>query len=65
MHIGQKIKEVFKERGITVVAFARAISCSRENIYRIFKNDNIDVRQLKRIGHILGHDFFKDISECD
>lgn len=65
MHIGQRIKEVFIERGITVVEFARAISCSRENVYRIFKNDSIDIRQLKRIGRILKHDFFKDISECD
>ena len=65
MHIGQRIKEVLKERGITVVAFARAISCSRENVYRIFKNDNIDVHQLKRIGRILDYNFFKDISECD
>lgn len=65
MHIGQRIKEVFEDRGITVVSFARAIPCSRENVYRIFKNDNIDIHQLKRIGHILDHDFFKDISECD
>lgn len=65
MHIGQRIKEVLKERGITVVAFARSIPCSRENVYRIFKNDNIDIHQLKRISKVLEHDFFKDISECD
>ena len=65
MHIGQRIKEVFNERGITVVSFARSIPCSRENVYRIFKNDNIDILQLKRIGQVLHHDFFKDISECD
>lgn len=65
MHIGHRIKEVFKERGITVVAFARAIPCSRENVYRIFKNENIDILLLKRIGQVLEHDFFKDISECD
>lgn len=65
MHIGQRIKEVFNERGITVVAFARAIPCSRENIYRIFKSDNIDILLLMRISHVLDHDFFKDISECD
>lgn len=64
MHIGERIKEVFKERGITVVAFARSIPCSRENVYRIFKNENIDILQLMRIGKVLEHDFFKDISEC-
>lgn len=65
MHIGKRIKEVFQERRITVVAFARSIPCSRENVYRIFKNVNIDILQLKRIGQVLDHDFFKDISECD
>lgn len=65
MHIGQRIKEVVKERGITVAAFARLIPCSRENVYRVFKNDNIDILQLKRISKILDHNFFKDISECD
>lgn len=65
MHIGERIKEVFKERGITVVEFACSIPCSRENVYRIFKNANIDILRLKRIGRVLKHDFFKDISECD
>lgn len=64
MHIGQRIKEVVKERGITVVTFARSIPCSRENVYRIFKNENIDIFLLKRISHVLDYDFFKDISEC-
>lgn len=65
MHIGQRIKDVFIERGITVVSFARSIPCSRENVYRIFKNENIDILQLKRIGRILGHDFFKELSDHD
>ena len=64
MHIGTRIKEVFQERRITVVAFARSIPCSRENVYRIFKNENIDILQLKRIGQVLEHDFFMDLSEC-
>lgn len=65
MHIGQRIKEIIKKRGLTVVSFAKAIPCSRENIYRIFKNENIDILLLKRIGQILEFDFFKDISDCD
>lgn len=65
MHIGARIKEVFKSRALTVVALAQAIPCSRENVYRIFKNDNIDIFLLKRIGQILEHDFFKDLSEYD
>ena len=65
MHIGEQIKEVFKKQGMSAVEFARAISCSRENVYRIFKKDNIDIHLLKRIGHVLEHDFFIDISKCE
>lgn len=63
MHIGRRINEVVKERKMTVVDFARAIPCSRENAYKIFRKDNIDVKQLGRICQVLKHDFFLEISE--
>lgn len=50
---------------MTMVGFARALPCSRENAYRIIKKDNIDIRQLKRISLVLKHNFFKDLSECE
>ena len=65
LHIGKRIKEVVKERGMTVVDFARALPCTRENVYRIYQKNNLDIRQLKRIGKVLNYDFFKEISECD
>lgn len=65
LHIGRRIQEVVKEQGMTVVAFAQALPCSRETAYRIFQKDSIDTRQLKRICTILEHDFFKEISECN
>ncbi len=64
LHIGKRIQEVVKERGMTVVDFARALPCSRENAYKIFRKDDIDVRQLGRICQVLKHDFFLDLSEC-
>ena len=50
---------------MTMVGFARALPCSRENAYRIIKKDNIDIRQLKRISMILDFEFFKEISARD
>lgn len=64
MHIGQRIKEVVKEREMTVVDFARALPCSRENVYKLFRKDNIDVKQLCHICRVLNHDFFQELSEC-
>ena len=64
MHIGQRIKKVVKEREMTVVDFARALPCSRENVYKLFRKDNIDVKHLSRICLVLEHDFFLELSEC-
>ena len=64
IHIGKRIQEVVEERGMTVVDFARAIPCSRENVYKIFRKDNIDIKQLAHICQVLSHDFFLELSEC-
>lgn len=62
VHIGREIQKHVLDKGMTVVAFARSIPTSRENAYRIFKKDNIDIKMLQRICHILDHDFFQDLS---
>lgn len=64
MHVGKRIQEVVKERGLTVVGFSRALPCSRENAYKIFHRNSIDSGLLERICQVLDHDFFKDFSEC-
>lgn len=63
MDIGERIKQVLKDSGMTISHFAQALSCSRENVYRILKKNNIDILLLTRIGEVLEHDFFKDISD--
>lgn len=65
MKIGHRIRQIFdtKPRTCTVTWFARNLNCERRNIYRIFERDNIDIRLLARIGAILQHDFFADISD--
>jgi len=58
IHIGRKIKHVFKKKGMTVSGFGRQINKSRENVYSIFKRKTIDTGLLETISKVLEHDFF-------
>ena len=42
MHIGKMIREVLRERQMTVVSFAERLSCTRENAHRILNKVNMD-----------------------
>ena len=58
IHIGQRIREVFTTKGISVTEFARRINKSRENIYSIFSRKTIDTGLLLTISKVLEYDFF-------
>ena len=58
IHIGQLIEQTLKEQGRTVTWFAGRLCCTRPNVCKIFKNDNIDIKHLSRISDILQVDFF-------
>ena len=60
IHIGQKIREIFETKGISVVEFAKRINTSRENVYGIFKRKTIDVELLFHISEVLEYNFFQD-----
>lgn len=59
IHIGQLIKQELENQGRTVVWFAKRLSYSRTNVYKIFDRPTIDVDVLMRISILLGTDFFK------
>ena len=63
MHIGQHIKEVMRQKGVTATQLAKDICCARTHIHRIFLKDNIDIALLKRISSALNYDFFHDLSD--
>ena len=63
MHIGHLIQQKVSEKGMTVVAFARKLSCTRVNAYKLFSRSSIDTETLMRISLILDFDFFKELSE--
>lgn len=58
VHIGGKIKKVFKKRGMTVSELGRRINKSRENVYSIFRRKTVDTGLLQKISEVLEHDFF-------
>ena len=64
-HIGKMIKAEFERmpRSYTVARFARQLNCRRGNIHDIFKRETIDTELLERISRLLGHDFFRDLSD--
>ena len=62
-HIGHLIRQEVERQGLTVVALARKLSCSRTNIYKIFDRQSIDTDQLFRISSLLHTDFFHIYSE--
>lgn len=58
MHIGELIKQQIKDSQISIVWFARQLSYSRANVYKIFASQSIDTNTLYRISLILKFDFF-------
>lgn len=63
IHIGKLIEKTLHEQGRSVTWFAIQLCCTRPNVYKIFRKENIDVHLLWRISCILNHNFFKDISD--
>lgn len=65
VHIGKFIQQKLKEDGHSVTWFASKICCTRSNVYKIFANDNIDIKLLKRISLVLDFNFFDVLAqEC-
>ena len=58
VRIGQLIKERVDASGMSKSEFARRINTTPQNAYGIFKRKSIDTDMLKRIGEVLGYDFF-------
>ena len=63
LHIGQLIKAVFDESGMTVSEFARQIHLERSTVYGIFERPSIDSILLARISFVLKHNFLSDIEQ--
>ena len=63
LHIGQMIKAVFDESGMTVSEFARQIHLERSTVYSLFERQSVDSIQLAKISLVLKHNFLSDIEQ--
>ena len=61
IHIGKIIQNKMEEGGRTASWLANKLSCTRQNIYKIYDKTNIDLIQLLQICRALNHNFLKDV----
>ena len=61
--IGGLIKEQFEKSNLSIDEFACLIACKRDNVYDIFRREQINTDLLFIISKILKFDFFKIYSE--
>ena len=61
IHIGKLIQSFVKENRINSAQLARDIGKTRQNIYDLYKRDDVEVKLLLSISKVLKHNFFEDI----
>lgn len=62
-HVGKSIREELSRQGRTITWLAGEVHCTRENLYRVFRQSWINTDTLFKISEALQHDFFKECSE--
>jgi predicted transcriptional regulator len=63
IHIGQLIKKVVRESNIKDVDFAKKISKSKQNVYDLYKRNDVEVKLLLTVSQALDYDFFQHFSK--
>jgi len=63
IHAGRLIERKLHEQGKTVTWFAAQLCCTRTNVYKIFRKENLDVELLWRASCILKCDLFSEYSD--
>ena len=64
IHAGQLIQRTLHDQGRTVTWFAAQLCCTRPNVYKIFRKENIDIHLLWRISYILKYTFFSELADA-
>ncbi len=62
VHVGKIVEQALHEKGKTVTWFAQQLCCTRPNVYKIFRKENVDVELLWRASNILQTNLFSMIS---
>ena len=61
IHIGALVKQFVKENNINASELARELGKTRQNLYDLYKRDDVGVKELLPISKVLNHDFLLDI----
>jgi len=61
IHIGKLIQTFVRENNINSAELARKIGKTRQNVYDLYKRDDIEVKLFLTISEVLNHNFFEDI----
>ena len=59
--IGERIREIFDKRNLSITQFAELLNSDRANVYNIFRRKTIDIFLLLKISKILNHNFIDEI----
>ena len=62
-HIGQEIEKEMRSQGMTAKQLAEKINLTPQALYDIFKKSHIATDRLMDIQHVLGRDFFMELSQ--
>jgi len=58
VQIGPMVQEVFESRNMKLSDLADQLGTVRQNVYRIFKKNDLDTGLLIKISEVLNHNFF-------
>ena len=61
IHLGELIQSFVRENNIKSADLARKVGKSRQNIYDLYKRDDIEVKLFLTISDVLRHNFIEDI----
>ncbi|MDR1653624.1 MAG: helix-turn-helix transcriptional regulator [Prevotellaceae bacterium] len=61
IHIGKLIQQFVKQNNIRSADLARQTGKTRQNIYDLYKRDDVEVKLLLTLCDVLQHNFIEDI----
>ena len=61
IHVGKLIQTFVKENNVNSAELARKVGKTRQNIYDLYKRDDIEVKLFLAISEALQHNFMVDL----
>ena len=65
IHLGKLIQAFVKENNINSADLARKVGKTRQNIYDLYKRDDVEVKLFLAISDALQHSFIEDLCPSD